>query len=138
MTSRSTTRIHLPLDGKPEWITQRLSTWHGSTAHFDWRKEFPNDKASGVVDFARMVRAYWGTILSVDDSVGRIVDYLKEEGQLDNTMFVFLGDNGLLEGEHGMVDKRTAHEASIRVPMIIRYPGWTKEFRSGTHRAAGC
>ena len=42
-------------------------------------------------------------------------------------MFVFLGDNGLLEGEHGMVDKRTAHEASIRVPMLIRNPKWTKD-----------
>lgn len=115
------------LTDKPKWITQRLSTWHGIYGPiFDWRNEFPNDKASGVVDFARMVRAYWGTILSVDDSVGRLVEYLKSTGELDNTMFVFLGDNGLLEGEHGMVDKRTAHEASTRVPMIIRYPGWTK------------
>jgi N-acetylglucosamine-6-sulfatase len=56
-----------------------------------------------------------------------LVDYLKQTDQFDNTMFVFLGDNGLLEGEHGMVDKRTAHEASTRVPMIIRYPGWTKQ-----------
>jgi arylsulfatase A-like enzyme len=115
------------LADKPTWITQRLSTWHGIYGPiFDWRKEFPNDKASGVVDFARMVRAYWGTILSVDDSVGRLLDWLAETGQLDNTMFVFLGDNGLLEGEHGMVDKRTAHEASLRVPMLIRYPQWTE------------
>ena len=116
------------LADKPKWITQRLSTWHGIYGPiFDWRKDFPNDKASGVVDFARMVRAYWGTILSVDDSVGRLLDFLAETGELDNTMFVFLGDNGLLEGEHGMVDKRTAHEASIRVPMLIRYPKWTKD-----------
>ena len=116
------------LSNKPKWITQRLSTWHGIYGPiFDWRKEFPNDKASGVVDFARMVRAYWGTILSVDDSVGRLLEYLTKTNQLDNTMFVFLGDNGLLEGEHGMVDKRTAHEASIRVPMLIHYPKWTQE-----------
>ena len=116
------------LSDKPKWITQRLTTWHGIYGPiFDWRKEFPNEKASGVVDFARMVRAYWGTILSVDDSVGRLAEFLKQIGQYENTMFVFLGDNGLLEGEHGMVDKRTAHEASMRVPMIIRYPGWTKE-----------
>jgi N-acetylglucosamine-6-sulfatase len=116
------------LDDKPEWIKKRLNTWHGIYGPiFDWREEFPNDKASGVLDFARMVRAYWGTILSVDDSVGRLYEYLDRIGELDNTMFVFLGDNGLLEGEHGMVDKRTAHEASIRVPMIIRYPGWTRE-----------
>ncbi|MEO1619111.1 MAG: sulfatase [Planctomycetota bacterium] len=114
------------LDGKPKWMKQRLRTWHGIYGPlFDWRKEFPNDDASGVVDFARMVRAYWGTILSVDDSVGRLVEDLKAAGEYERTMFVFLGDNGLLEGEHGMVDKRTAHEASIRVPMIIRYPGWT-------------
>ncbi|WP_149497228.1 sulfatase family protein [Roseiconus lacunae] len=115
------------LGDKPKWITQRLMTWHGIYGPlFDWRKQFPDDKASAVVDFAKMVRAYWGTILSVDDSVGRLVEYLNETGELDNTMFVFMGDNGLLEGEHGMVDKRTAHEGSLRVPMIIRYPGWTK------------
>jgi N-acetylglucosamine-6-sulfatase len=41
---------------------------------------------------------------------------------LDNTVVVFMGDNGLLEGEHGMVDKRTAHEASLRIPLLVRYP----------------
>ena len=114
------------LTDKPHWMTKRLTTWHGIYGPiFGWRKEFPNDKAAGVVDFANMVRSYWGTILSVDDSVGRLTAALREMGQLDNTVFVFLGDNGLLEGEHGMVDKRTMHEGSIRVPMIIRYPGLT-------------
>lgn len=114
------------LEDKPEWITQRLNTWHGIYGPlFDWRKEFPDDSAKAVVDFARMVRAYWGTILSVDDSVGRLYKHLEEAGQLDNTVFIFMGDNGLLEGEHGMVDKRTAHEASLRVPLIVRYPKLT-------------
>lgn len=114
------------LDTKPEWIKQRLNTWHGIYGPlFDYRKEFPDDTAAGVIDFSDMVRAYWGTILSVDDSVGRLVATLKAMGQLDNTVFVFMGDNGLLEGEHGMVDKRTAHEPSIRVPMVIRYPELT-------------
>ncbi len=111
------------LDDKPEWITQRLNTWHGIYGPlFDWRKEFPDDSAKAVVDFARMVRAYWGTILSVDDSVGRMRAYLESIGQLDNTVLIFTSDNGLLEGEHGMVDKRTAHEASIRIPIVVRYP----------------
>ena len=70
-----------------------------------------------------MVRAYWGTILSVDDSLGRLMDTLRAAGELDNTVVIFMGDNGLLEGEHGMVDKRTMHEASIRIPLIVRYPG---------------
>lgn len=115
------------LADKPKWIQQRLSTWHGIYGPiFDWRKEFPDTSAAGVKDFARMVRAYWGTILSVDDSVGRLKKFLQERGELDNTVFIFMGDNGLLEGEHGMVDKRTMHEASIRIPLIIRYPKLTK------------
>ena len=70
-----------------------------------------------------MVHAYWGTVLSVDDSVGQLVDFLKASGQLENTIIVFMGDNGLLEGEHGMIDKRTMHEPSIRIPLVARGPG---------------
>ena len=111
------------LDGKPEWIKKRLTTWHGIYGPlFDWRKDFPDTSAAGVMDFQAMVRAYWGTILSVDDSVGRLVELLKDRNELDNTVIVFMGDNGLLEGEHGMVDKRTAHEASMRIPIVVRYP----------------
>jgi N-acetylglucosamine-6-sulfatase len=112
------------LDGKPDWIRQRLSTWHGIYGPlFDWRKKAPDARPEAVKDFENMVHAYWGTVLSVDDSVGRLVDYLKQSGQLDNTIVVFMGDNGLLEGEHGMVDKRTMHEPSIRIPLVARGPG---------------
>jgi N-acetylglucosamine-6-sulfatase len=112
------------LDGKPDWIRQRLTTWHGIYGPlFDWRKQFPDTRPEAVADFEKMVRAYWGTVLSVDDSVGRLVAHLKATGQYDNTLIVFMGDNGLLEGEHGMVDKRTMHEPSIRIPLIARGPG---------------
>jgi N-acetylglucosamine-6-sulfatase len=112
------------LDDKPEWIRQRLRTWHGIYGPlFEWRKKFPDERPEAVQDFTNMVRAYWGTVLSVDDSVGRLVAFLKETGQYDNTIIVFMGDNGLLEGEHGMVDKRTMHEPSIRIPILARGPG---------------
>lgn len=111
------------LEGKPDWIRQRLYTWHGIYGPlFDWRKKFPDDRPEAVQDFARMVRGYWGTVLSVDDSMGRLMDWLRRTGQLAHTVVLFMGDNGLLEGEHGMVDKRTAHEPSIRIPMLMRYP----------------
>ncbi|MBN8627807.1 MAG: sulfatase [Planctomycetes bacterium] len=114
------------LDDKPTWIKDRLYTWHGIYGPlFEWRKKFPDDSPAAVKDFAAMQRAYWGTVQSVDDSVGRLVAQLKESGKLDETIFVFMGDNGLLAGEHGMVDKRTMHEASIRIPLIVRYPGLT-------------
>lgn len=111
------------LDDKPAWMKQRLHTWHGIYGPlFEWRKKFPDDRPEAVKDFENMVHGYWGTILSVDDSVARLRAWLEETKQLDNTIIVFMGDNGLLEGEHGMVDKRTAHEASIRIPLVVRYP----------------
>lgn len=111
------------LDDKPAWIKQRLNTWHGIYGPlFDWRKKFPDDRPEAVKDFENMVHGYWGTVLSVDDSVARLRAWLEETKQLDNTVIVFMGDNGLLEGEDGMVDKRTAHEASLRIPLIVRAP----------------
>lgn len=112
------------LDEKPDWIRQRLTTWHGIYGPlFEWRKKFPDTRPEAVADFERMVHAYWGTVLSVDDSVGRLTEFLEKAGQLERTIIVFMGDNGLLEGEHGMVDKRTMHEPSIRIPMVAAGPG---------------
>jgi arylsulfatase A-like enzyme len=122
-------RVYYPetafmLDDKPDWIRQRLPTWHGIYGPlFDWRKNFPDDSPDAVVDFQAMTRAYWGTLLSVDDSMGRLYSLLQQRGELDNTLIIFMGDNGILNGEQGMVDKRTAHEPSIRIPIVARYPG---------------
>lgn len=95
------------LDDKPDWFKLRLDTWHGIYGPlFDYRKKFPDRSPEAVKDFEAMNRAYWGTILSVDDSVGRLYALLKELGELDNTLVIFTADNGLLAGEHGMVDTR--------------------------------
>jgi N-acetylglucosamine-6-sulfatase len=114
------------LDDKPNWIKERLYTWHGIYGPlFEWRKKFPDDSPEAVKDFEAMTRAYWGTILSVDDSMGRLYEFLKSRGELDNTIIVFMSDNGILNGEHGMVDKRTSHEPSIRIVQIVRFPDLT-------------
>ncbi len=111
------------LDGKPAWIRQRLVTWHGIYGPiFGFREDFPDPSPEGVKEFAQFVRAYTATIKSVDDSTGRIYRALKETGHLDDTLLIFAGDNGFLLGEHGMTDKRTMHEPSIRVPLLVRYP----------------
>ncbi|HWB16981.1 MAG TPA: sulfatase [Vicinamibacterales bacterium] len=125
--------VHIPyppsafmLDDKPEWYKERLPTWHGIYGPlFTYRKNFPDRSPEGVTAFEEMIRSYWRTILSVDDSVGRIYALLQQLGELDNTIFIFTSDHGLLDGEHGMVDKRTAHEPTIRVPLVVRYPGLT-------------
>ncbi len=114
------------LDDNDSWYKERLDTWHGIYGPlFEWRKDWPDDSPQGVAAFANMNRAYWGTILSVDDSVGRLYQFLADRGELDNTLIIFTSDNGLLAGEQGMVDKRTAHEPSIRIPLVVRYPGLT-------------
>ncbi len=115
------------LEGKPDWVKDRRDTWHGIYGPlFEWRKKFPDDRPEAVKDFANMVHAYRATLLSVDDSVGRLLAWLERSKQLNNTIVVFVGDNGLLEGEHGMVDKRTMHEPSIRIPLAVRYPELTR------------
>jgi N-acetylglucosamine-6-sulfatase len=115
------------LDDKPDWYRERLPTWHGIYGPlFDYRKDPPDATPAGVAAFEEMVRSYWRTILSVDDSVGRIYALLREIGQLDRTVFIFTSDHGILNGEHGMIDKRTAHEPSIRIPLVVRYPGLTR------------
>jgi len=112
------------LENKPAWIKERLCTWHGIYGPlFEWRKKSPDDCPEAVKDFENMVHGYWGTILSVDDSIARLLAFLEKTNQLDHTIIVLMGDNGLIEGEHGMVDKRTMHEPSIRIPLIVRYPG---------------
>jgi len=58
----------------------------------------------------------------VDDSVGRILDQLKKMGIHDETLVLYMGDNGFMFGEHGLIDKRVAYETSIRVPMLMQCP----------------
>lgn len=101
-------------DGKPDWVRQRVTTWHGL--------EGPIFKACGFSGYEDFVRGYYASILSVDDSVGRVYAALRDAGTLDNTLFIFTTDNGYLLGEHGAVDKRAMWEESIRVPMVVRYP----------------
>jgi N-acetylglucosamine-6-sulfatase len=60
--------------------------------------------------------------VDIDDGVGEIYRALEEEGILDKTMIIFLGDNGFFFGEHGLTEKRLAYEEAIRVPFIVRYP----------------
>lgn len=100
-----------PGPGTPEWVTRRIKTWHGI-----------DGPLYGAGDFDTFIRTYHETILSVDDSVGEIYETLRATRELDNTIFVFAGDNGFLLGEHASIDKRTMWEESIRIPLVVRYP----------------
>ena len=68
------------------------------------------------------MRDYMKTVKSLDDNVGRVLDYLKEKNMLDNTLVVYTSDQGFYMGEHGWFDKRFMYEESMHTPLIMRLP----------------
>ena len=79
--------------------------------------------------YQRYIKDYLRTIASVDENVGRLLDYLDEKGLAENTIVIYTSDHGFFLGEHGWYDKRFMYEESLRVPFIARYP---KGFKAGT------
>jgi N-acetylglucosamine-6-sulfatase len=76
------------------------------------------------------IRLRAAMMASVDESMGDILKVLEENGELDDTFILFLGDNGYFFGEHGLgPERRFAYEEGIRSPFLIRYPAW---FKPGT------
>lgn len=97
---------------KPDWVRAQRNSWHGVDYLYH-----------GQMEFDDFYRAYAETLLAADENVGRVLDYLKEAGLEDETLVIYMGDNGFLLGEHGLIDKRNAYEESIRVPMLAYAPG---------------
>jgi arylsulfatase A-like enzyme len=76
--------------------------------------------------FNRYMHDYLGCVKAVDESVGRLLDYLDREGLAENTIVVYTSDQGFYLGEHGWFDKRWIFEESLRTPLLVRWPGVTK------------
>ncbi len=73
--------------------------------------------------YQRYMQDYLGTIASVDEGVGKVLDYLEESGLSDNTVVVYTSDQGFYLGEHGWFDKRFIYDESFKTPLLIRWPG---------------
>jgi N-acetylglucosamine-6-sulfatase len=97
---------------KPLWVRNQRNSWHGAEFAFQ-----------DTVPIADLYRSQCEALLSVDESVARIRSWLAKNGLADSTLIVYMGDNGFLWGEHGLVDKRTAYEESMRVPLLGVCPG---------------
>jgi arylsulfatase A-like enzyme len=72
--------------------------------------------------FQRYIKDYLATIRSVDDNIGRVLHYLKENDLEENTIVIYASDQGFFLGEHGWFDKRWMYEESMRMPFVIKYP----------------
>jgi len=75
------------------------------------------------------IKDYLRCIAGIDENVGRILNYLDEQGLAENTVVIYTGDQGFFLGEHGWFDKRLMYEECLRMPFVIRYP---KEIKPGT------
>ena len=97
----------------PMWVRNQRNSRHGA------------DFGYNLPDFSTEIyyRRYCESILAVDDSVGRLRQYLSNKGLTKDTIFVYMGDNGFQFGDHGLIDKRVAYEASARVPLLMVAPG---------------
>jgi len=76
--------------------------------------------------YQRYMQDYLGCISSVDDNVGRVLDYLDEHGLRENTIVIYTSDQGFYLGEHGWFDKRFIYDESFKTPLLIRWPGKVK------------
>ena len=76
--------------------------------------------------YQRYIKDYLRCIASMDENVGRILDYLDQSGLATNTIVIYTSDQGFFLGDHGWFDKRFMYEESLRMPLVIRWPGHIK------------
>jgi arylsulfatase A-like enzyme len=93
--------------------------WH-------WRFDTPEK-------YQRMMKNYYRLATEVDSTCGKVLDELKKQGLLDNTLVIFTTDNGYYHAEHGLADKWYPHQESIRVPLIIRDPRMPEKKHGSTN-----
>ncbi|MXV92974.1 MAG: sulfatase [Chloroflexi bacterium] len=91
----------------------------------DLKTEIPRDLPERQLRkwaYQRYIKDYLRVVASIDDNVGRLLDYLDDEGLAENTVVVYTSDQGFFLGDHGWYDKRFMYEESLKMPYIMRYP----------------
>ncbi len=99
----------------PNWVRRQRYSWHGVDYMYH-----------GAIPFDRFYHLYLETLQAVDESIEHVLEWVENNGLKENTMVVYMGDNGFLFGEHGLIDKRNAYEESMRVPLLVWAPGMVK------------
>ena len=92
----------------------------------EFEKNPPTGKDLVRWKYQRYIKDYLRCVASVDDNVGRLLDYLDQSGLAGNTIVIYSSDQGFYLGEHGWYDKRWMYEESFRMPFLIRWPGVAK------------
>lgn len=131
--------------GKDSWTANVGDSWEEALGrltdsqrkawdeHYKKRnEEFQKIKPTGAAKkewmYQNYLRDYLGCALSLDENVGRILDYLDKQGLVENTLLVYTSDQGMYLGEHSWYDKRFMYEESLSMPLVMRYP---QDIRAG-------
>lgn len=109
--------MEMPLPHLPEGYEQLLSYWNRVQNRYKWR-----DQGTDCNLLRTMRAAYYAAISFVDYHAGRLLDYLRQTGELDNTLVLWASDHGELLGDYGSYGKRTMLDAAQRIPLLARYP----------------
>jgi arylsulfatase A-like enzyme len=125
----STPAAHLPFVVQQEFKETPVERWEGNDAVFErdrsdkppWVRQPAKGKCN-IKCGQRTRRQQFRTLMSVDSMVGRVMRQLTELDQAENTIAVFVSDNGMMWGEHGVANKRWPYSASVRVPLGVRWP----------------
>lgn len=94
----------------------------------EFKKNYPDmtDKEKMQWRYQRYMQDYLGSIASVDENVGRLLNYLDENGLSENTLIMYTSDQGFYLGEHGWFDKRFIYNESFKTPLLAKWPGVIK------------
>lgn len=125
---RTFTDLDVKLTPAPHMTEEQLKVWN---VYYEPRNEaFRQAKLTGKDlirwRYNRYMHDYLACVKAVDENVGRLLEFLEQEGLADNTIVVCSSDQGFFLGEHGWFDKRWIFEESLRSPLMVRWPGVTK------------
>lgn len=132
-------RTFTDLDAKfrpaPNLTPEQLKVWN---EYYEPRNEaFRKANLSGKElirwRYNRYMHDYLGCVKAVDENIGRLLDFLDQEGLAENTVVICSSDQGFYLGEHGWFDKRWIFEESLRTPLMVRWPGVTKPGSVNNH-----
>lgn len=113
----------------PRGLTdEQLATWNAAYGPKNEAFKKANLSGDDLIrwKYQRYIKDYLRCVASVDDNVGRVLDYLDETGLADDTIVIYSSDQGFYLGDHGWFDKRFMYEESYRMPFMVRWPGMVK------------
>ena len=128
MIATTMTPKDVKLTPPPQLTSEQLKQWN---AYYEPRNEaFKKANLTGADlvrwKYNRYMHDYLGCVKAVDESVGRVLKYLEDEGLAENTLVIYTADQGFYLGEHGWFDKRWIFEESLRTPLLARWPAVIK------------